>query len=576
MAEKFLDPEELPRELSRRFLPEDLPAGEWEALAPLFEDLEKRPLATKDEIERALLDLSELLSAIEEEGAIRHIRMTCDTTNPEYEKAYLAFLENVVPKVDEALHRLRLRFTQSPAWKDLPFVRYEVLRRKWENAVAIFREENIPLKVEEEKLGQRYQKIFGAMTVEFEGRTHTLQQMAKYLEEPDRRVRERAWELIAERRLKDKDELEDIFEELLSLRDKRAKNAGFENFRDYAFRERERFDYGPKECEEFHKGVEEAVVPLLRLLHKERAKRLGLKRLRPWDLLVDPEGRPPLRPFKEPEELVQGVAEIFRRLDARLGTLFQRMADLKLLDLGNRPGKAPGGYQSTLTERRLPFIFMNAVGRDQDLWTLLHESGHAFHTLLCRDEPLHMYRDPPTEFAEVASMGMELLATPFLDVFYPDEEDRRRSLEEHLYGIVRLLCWVATIDAFQQWLYTHPGHSRSERHKAWVEIFRRFSGLEDWSGYEEVLEHEWHRQLHLFLAPFYYIEYGIAQLGALGLWQKAQEDQKGALERYIQALRLGGSRPLPELFATAGLPFDFGPTALSRAAKTIHRALRLS
>lgn len=576
MAEKFLDPEELPREFPRRFLPEDLPAGEWEALAPLFEDLEKRPLATKDDIERALLDLSELLSAIEEEGAIRHIRMTCDTTNPEYEKAYLAFLENVVPRVDEALHRLRVRFTQSPAWKDLPSVRYEVLRRKWENAVAIFREENIPLKVEEEKLGQRYQKIFGAMTVEFEGRPHTLQQMAKYLEEPDRRVRERAWELIAERRLKDKDELEDIFEELLSLRDKRAKNAGFENFRDYAFRERERFDYGPKECEEFHKGVEEAVVPLLRLLHKERAKRLGLKRLRPWDLLVDPEGRPPLRPFKEPEELVQGAAEIFRRLDARLEKLFQRMAELRLLDLGNRPGKAPGGYQSTLTERRLPFIFMNAVGRDQDLWTLLHESGHAFHTLLCRDEPLHMYRDPPTEFAEVASMGMELLATPFLDVFYPDEEDRRRSLEEHLYGIVRLLCWVATIDAFQQWLYTHPGHSRSERHKAWVEIFRRFSGLEDWSGYEEVLEHEWHRQLHLFLAPFYYIEYGIAQLGALGLWQKAQEDQKGALERYIQALRLGGSRPLPELFATAGLPFDFGPTALSRAAKTLCRALRLS
>lgn len=576
MAEKFLDPEELPREFPRRFLPEDLPAGEWEALAPLFEDLEKRPLATKDEIEGALLDLSELLSAIEEEGAIRHIRMTCDTTNPEYEKAYLAFLENVVPRVDEALHRLRVRFTQSPAWKDLPSVRYEVLRRKWENAVAIFREENIPLKVEEEKLGQRYQKIFGAMTVEFEGRPHTLQQMAKYLEEPDRRVRERAWELIAERRLKDKDELEDIFEEFLSLRDKRAKNAGFENFRDYAFRERERFDYGPKECEEFHKGVEEAVVPLLRLLHKERAKRLGLKRLRPWDLIVDPEGRPPLRPFREPEELVQGAAEIFRRLDARLGKLFQRMADLNLLDLGNRPGKAPGGYQSTLTERRLPFIFMNAVGRDQDLWTLLHESGHAFHTLLCRDEPLHMYRDPPTEFAEVASMGMELLATPFLDVFYPDEEDRRRSLEEHLYGIVRLLCWVATIDAFQQWLYTHPGHSRSERHKAWVEIFRRFSGLEDWSGYEEVLEHEWHRQLHLFLVPFYYIEYGIAQLGALGLWQKAQEDQKGALERYIQALRLGGSRPLPELFATAGLPFDFGPTALSRAAKTLCRALRLS
>jgi oligoendopeptidase F len=573
VAKGFVDPKELPLEYPRRFLPPDLPAGDWKEIAPFFEDLEKRKLHSPKDLEQAFLDLSELLSAVEEEGAIRYIRMTCDTTSPEYEKAYLTFVEEVAPKVEEALHRLRVKFASAPAWKDLDPKRYLVLKRKWENAIAIFREENIPLKVEEEKLGQRYQKIFGAMTVEFEGRTQTLQQMAKYLEEPDRRTREKAWELISERRLKDKDELESIFEELLSLRQKRAENAGFENFRDFAFRERERFDYGPKECEAFHKGVEEAVVPLLRQLHKERAKRLGLKKLRPWDLLCDPEGRPPLRPFKEAEELVAGVQEIFLRLDPRLGELFRRMAELRLLDVANRPGKAPGGYQSTLTERRLPFIFMNAVGRDQDLWTLLHESGHAFHTLLSRDEPLHMYRDPPLEFAEVASMGMELLASPFLDVFYPEEADRRRSLEEHLYGIVRLLCWVATIDAFQHWVYTHPGHSRAERHKAWVEIFQRFSGLEDWSGYEEVLEHEWHRQLHLFLAPFYYIEYGIAQLGALRLWGKAQEDRKRAIEKYIEALRLGGGKPLPELFSTAELPFDFGPDSLSQAAKTIHRAL---
>lgn len=573
MAKGFVDPKELPLEYPRRFLPPDLPAGEWKEIAPFFEDLEKRKLHSPKDLEQAFLDLSELLSAVEEEGAVRYIRMTCDTTSPEYEKAYLTFVEEVAPKVEEALHRLRVKFASASAWKDLDPKRYLVLKRKWENAIAIFREENIPLKVEEEKLGQRYQKIFGTMTVEFEGRTQTLQQMAKYLEEPDRRTREKAWELISERRLKDKDELESIFEELLSLRQKRAENAGFENFRDFAFRERERFDYGPKECEAFHKGVEEAVVPLLRQLHKERAKRLGLKKLRPWDLLCDPEGRPPLRPFKEAEELVPGVQEIFLRLDPRLGELFRRMAELRLLDVANRPGKAPGGYQSTLTERRLPFIFMNAVGRDQDLWTLLHESGHAFHTLLSRDEPLHMYRDPPLEFAEVASMGMELLASPFLDVFYPEEADRRRSLEEHLYGIVRLLCWVATIDAFQHWVYTHPDHSRAERHKAWVEIFQRFSGLEDWSGYEEVLEHEWHRQLHLFLAPFYYIEYGIAQLGALRLWGKAQEDRKRAIEKYIEALKLGGGKPLPELFSTAELPFDFGPDSLSQAAKTIHRAL---
>lgn len=574
MLKGVLDPAELPREYPRRFLPPDLPAGEWEALAPLFQDLEKRPLDSKAEVEKTLFDLSELLAAVEEEGAIPYIRMTGDTTNPEYERAYLQFLENVVPKVEEHLHRLRLRFIASSGWKDLPSQRYLVLRRKWENAVRIFKEENIPLKVAEEKLGQRYQKIFGAMTVEFEGRTQTLPEMAKYLEEPDRRTRERAWELIAERRLKDKDEIEGIFEELCALRMKRAQNVGFDNFRDYAFLERERFDYTAEDCQRFHQGVAEAVVPLLRLLHRERAKRIRLKKLRPWDLICDPEGRPPLRPFQEATELVLGAAEIFRRLDPRLGRLFQNMAELGLLDLANRPGKAPGGYQSTLAERRLPFIFMNAVGRDQDLWTLLHEAGHAFHTILCRDEPLHMYREPPTEFAEVASMGMELLALPFLDVFYPDWEDRRRSLEDHLYGIVRLLSWVATIDAFQHWIYTHPGHSRAERHEAWVEIFQRYCGLEDWSGYEEVLEHEWHRQLHLFLAPFYYIEYGIAQLGALGLWERAKKDQEKALSDYRRALSLGGTRPLPELFAAAGLPFDFGPEPLARAASAIKRALQ--
>jgi oligoendopeptidase F len=573
MAKGGLEPGELPREYPRRFVPEALPAGDWAALAPLFADLEKRSVRAWSDLEHALLDLSELLSVVEEEGAVRYIRMTCDTANPEYERAYLTFVEEVAPKVEEALHRIRARFTALAAWTGLPAARYEVLQRKWENAVRIFREENIPLKVEEEKLGQRYQKIFGAMTVEFEGRPHTLQQMAKYLEEPDRRTREQAWELIAARRLKDKEELEAIFAELLSLREKRARNAGFANFRDYAFRERERFDYGPRECEEFHKGVEEAVVPLLRLLHKERARRLGLKKLRPWDLLCDPEGRPPLRPFSAPEDLVYGVQEIMGRLDPRLGGLFRRMVELDLLDVANRPGKAPGGYQLALTERRLPFIFMNAVGRDQDLWTLLHESGHAFHTLLSRDEPLHMYRDPPLEFAEVASMGMELLSSSFLDVFYPREEERQRSLEEHLYAIVRLLCWVATIDAFQHWLYTHPDHSQAERHRAWVGIFQRFAGLEDWSGYEEVLEHEWHRQLHLFLAPFYYIEYGIAQLGALALWEKGQEGRKETVERYIQALRLGGAKPLPQLFSAAGLPFAFGPAALARAARALHRVL---
>lgn len=567
-----LEPWELPREYPRRFLPSDLDLGDWDALAPLFSELERRPIATRETLERVLLDLSEFLAAVNEEGAVRYIRMTGDTANPQYEKAHLQFISQVRPRVKEAVHRLHTRFVGSPAWGSLDLARYAVLKREIENELALFREENLPLEVEDRKLGQRYQKVMGAMTVEFAGREQTLPEMARYLEEPDRKIRNEAWEKVAERRLQDRDELDGIFAELVPLRHKRAGHAGFESFRDYAFRERERFDYTPEHCFRFHAGVERYIVPLLREIQKRRAKRMGLKRLRPWDLLADPEGRPPLRPFTAAQELVEGCQDVFTRVHPELGAQFRRMAELGLLDLESRKGKAPGGYQSTLSECRLPFIFMNAVGRDADLWTLLHEGGHAFHTFATRNEPLYPYRHAPTEFAEVASMGMELLSEPYLEVFY-SSQDASRSREERLYAIVRLLAWVATIDAFQHWIYTHPGHTGEERREGWVGIFRRFGGIEDWTGYEDALESDWHRQLHLYLYPFYYIEYGIAELGALGIWLQARKDPSGAVERYRRALGLGGSRPLPELFRTAGIPFDFGPDAVGRAAEGLAQTL---
>jgi oligoendopeptidase F len=562
----------LPKSYPRRFLPQNADMGDWAQIEPLLDNLEHRSLKNAQELEQLLLDFSELASAIYEEGAARRIRMTCQTDNEEYKRAFLHFVENIEPKLKPRLHQFRVKYMQTPTRQALPQARYFVFDRNAANAVELFREENVPLETEATKLGQKYQTISGAQTVNFEGREQTLQQMAKYLEETDRKTRQSAWEKSEERRLQDRNALNSLYDELIGIRQKIAKNASFANYRDYLFRARERFEYTPEDCFRYHQAVERHIVPLWRQLQSERREKLGLKDLRPWDLSVDSESRPPLRPFQSVQELVDGCQKIFTRLDRELSEQFRQMAELNLFDLESRKGKAPGGYQATLAERRLPFIFMNAVGRDGDLRTMLHESGHAFHTMATRNDPFLPYRHSPTEFAEVASMSMELLSKPYWTVFYSTDE-AQRSAQEHLRGIVAILAWVATIDAFQHWLYTHPGHRVAEREAYWLELRGRFGGIESWAGYEEAQRNFWQRQLHLYLYPFYYIEYGIAQLGALQLYARAKKNPQEALAAYKRALALGGSRPLPELFVAAGLKFDFGEDTVREAAGLLRSEL---
>jgi len=555
------------REFPRRFVPTDAEMGDWTHLEPLFQQLLARTIDTVPELEQWLVDCSELSGAIMEERTRRYIAMTTQTDDPVREQAYNYFVQEIDPKVKPMWHALNVAYLRSPARRELPASRYAVLDRFVENDVALFREENVPLETEEALLAKDYQKVMGAMTITYGGQELTLQQAGKYLEETDRAVRQEVWELVARRRLADRDTIEEIYDKLLTLRARIAQNAGFANYRDYAFKRRRRFDYTPEDCFEFHEGVERAMLPLVRRIYDDRRRKLGVATLRPWDTQVDPLGRPPLRPFSTAEELVRGCAEIFRRVDPALGQQFTFMAEERLLDLESRKGKAPGGYQSTLHERRWPFIFMNAVGRDDDLRTLLHEGGHAFHQLAAREEPLIHYRHSPLEFAEVASMGMELLAAPHLNVFYKDGSEYRRSYRNTLEDAVLIFPWIATIDAFQHWIYTHAGHSREERRRSWLEVYRRFQPSIDWSGYEEELDYYWHRQLHLFTSPFYYIEYGIAETGALQVWRQSRIDHRAAVERYWQALSLGGSRPLPELFEAAGAKFKFDYETLKPLAE---------
>jgi oligoendopeptidase F len=548
----------LPPHAPRRFVPAEADLGDWKQIAPLFDRLEADIATCQSaaDLERWVIDWGELSAALDEESARRYIAMTCHTDNAQAEKDYLHFVEQIDPQTKPRQFRLEKLYLGHPGREQLPRARFEVFDRNVRVAVELFREENVPLETEEAKLGQQYQKLAGALTVQFRGEEKTLVQMGRFLEEPDRALREEAWKLVAQRRLQEREQFESIFDRMLKLREQIARNAGFANYRDFTFRRLCRFDYTPADCEAFHTAVEAEVMPLLRELQARRREQLQVQRLRPWDTAVDPLNRPPLRPFEEVGQMVERTQRIFDRIDAGLAGGFRQMRELKLLDLANRKGKAPGGYQSTLAEARLPFIFMNAVGLQRDVETMLHEAGHAFHALATQGENLYAYRNAPIEFCEVASMSMELLGNEHIEEFYaaPEADRARRT---HLENIITIFAWIATVDAFQHWLYTHPGHTADERSRAWVGLMDRFGGEVDWSGHEDARANLWHRQLHIFLHPFYYIEYGIAQLGALQVWANSRADKARALNDYQAGLALGGSRPLPELFTAAGCRFEF-------------------
>lgn len=555
--------ENLPAFKPRSFVPQKMDWGDWNQIAPLYDQLQTRAAACKTvaDLERWLLDWSELDAALDQDHSERYIAMTCHTDNADAEKAYLHVVEHISPQLKPREFKLAQIFIAHPLRKELPKSRYEVFDRNTALQVELFRPENVPLETEEAKLSQQYQKLSGSLTVQFRGEEKTLVQMARYLEEPDRALRQEAWELVAKRRLQEVEKIEGIFDELVKIREQIAKNAGFKNYIDYAFRSRRRFDYTPEDCLQFHDAIEKEIMPVVRELQAERRAQLKLPALRPWDLGVDPLNRAPLRPFEKVDGMVASTQEIFNQLDKTLGAEFQQMQDLHLLDLANRKGKAPGGYQSTLTEARLPFIFMNAVGVQRDVETILHEAGHAFHALASRGEDLYAYRESPIEFCEVASMSMELLGNEFIEKFYAPPE-AKRARHDHLEGIVKIFPWIATVDAFQHWIYSHPGHSRADRRAAWEKLMDRFGGDVDWSGYEDARGHLWHRQLHIFIHPFYYVEYGIAQLGALQVWANSKRDKSKALNDYKRALGLGGSRPLPELFSAAGCRFEFNQATM--------------
>ncbi len=539
--------------------PQAFAEATWDDILPYYNELAARPLDARN-VEAWLKDWATLEELLAEAGAVAYVAYSTDTASEAKEAAQVRFSSEIEPQVHEQHVGLSKRLL------DLGYERdgLETLLRSFRNQLDIFREENVPLVGEEERLNTQYNKITGGMTVQWEGEEIPLPRLQPFLLSPDRAVRERAFRLGAQQYIDRHDALAAIFDEQYKLRQQMAKNAGFANYRDYIFRAKDRFDYTPEDCERFHAAVEEAVVPAVARRLERRRAQMSLDTLRPWDTAVDPEGHPALKPFDAVGTLTGQAETIFQRLDPTLGGYFATMTDEHLLDLDSRKGKAPGGYCIDYAHRGRPFIFMNAVGVAGDVDTLLHEAGHAFHVFEAGAIPLYWQRFPGSEMAEVASMSMELLTAPYLardDGGYYSDADARRARVEHLEGILAGLPHIAAVDAFQHWLYTSgKGHDRDARDAAWLRIRDRFERGVDWSGLEQERVARWYRQLHIFLYPFYYIEYGIAQLGALQVWRNSLTDHAEALAAYRRALALGATAPLPQLFGAAGaaLAFDAG------------------
>ena len=529
----------------------------WDDVAPYFDDLVERPLdaATVEAWLRAWSRLEELVS---EAAAQAMIAYTIDTSDPEKEKDHLRFSTEILPRMEERSVELARRFVAlGHSTPDLV-----TTLARFRTSIEIFREANVPLFSELEELSARYQRITGSMMVEWEGVERPLPQLQPFLKSPDCAVRERAFRASTQPYLEERGALAGLFDRMFYLRQQAARNAGFANYRDYVFPAKFRFDYTPADCERFHEAVERAVTPAVARVLEHRRVRLGLDVLRPWDLAVDPYRGAPLRPFETVDEFVGKARRVFDRVDPVLGGQFQAMIDERLLDLDSRKGKAPGGYCETLHFRGRPFIFMNAVGLVDDVMTLLHEAGHAFHAFASHRQPLIWQRHPGSEAAELASMSMELLASPHLvqPTGYFSVEDHRSAWLEHLEDVLLSLVHIASVDAFQTWIYTSPdGGDAAARDEAWLRIRSRFERGVDWSGLERERVARWYRQLHIFMYPFYYIEYGIAQLGALQIWRNSLRDPAEAVARYREALALGAVRSLPEMYRAAGAQLTFDP-----------------
>lgn len=560
----------------RSFVSEDLVIDSWESIKIYFDDLLRRTISNKEDYLKWLMDKSELEAVLEEDSAWRYIKMTIDTRDEKLSNAYTFFVTKIQPELAPYEDQLNKKLVDSPFFEELNKIEaYRIYFRAVKTALDLFREENIPLEAELNEKSQLYGTISAAQSIEHNGEVLTMQKASSLLKETDEELRKTIFEKMSIRRREDIAKLDGLYSELIEKRHQLAINAGFENFRDYKFQSLGRFDYTKEDCFNFHKAIKKLIVPLVKEIQLEKLKKLGKEKFKPWDSEVDPDGKQPLKPFSKGEELLNGTIKMFDQIDPYFGDCLRTMNAMGHLDLDSKEGKSPGGYNYPLYEIGVPFIFMNSVGAQRDLVTMVHEGGHAVHSFLSRDLELTGFKSLPSEVAELASMSMEMLTMNLWKEFYSNEDDFKRAKREQLESILKILPWIAQVDEFQHWVYSNPTHTVAERHSKWSEISKEYgTGLTDWTGFEDMRATAWQRQLHLFEVPFYYIEYGIAQLGALGVWKNSMTNFSKAIEDYKNALRLGYTKTIPEIYKVAGIRFDFTENYLKELADFVQEELK--
>lgn len=559
----------IPKRPVRTFVSNDLKVDSWSKLQQYFQDLLDATISNVSELEKWLHNRSELESVMEEEMAWRYIKMNIDTTDEKLAKDFSFWITEISPNVAPYSHQLNKKVYDSPYLNELDNDKYFIYLRGLKEEIKIYREENIPLFVEMETKQQEYGAIAAKMSVEIDGESMTMQKAAQFLKDTDRSKRESVFNTINDRRLQDVEALDKLYDELIALRQTIAKNCGFDNYRDYKFAAMGRFDYTPKDCYDFHDAIAKEIVPIIEGFDNDKKNKMNLESYKPWDTGVDADGNAPLKPFDGGEELIDKSIKSFERLRPYYGECLEIMKEMKHVDLESKKGKAPGGFNYPLYEIGVPFIYMNAVGSQRDLVTMVHEGGHAIHSFLSRDLDLCDFKSVPSEVAELASMSMELISMDSWDEFYSDEKELQRAKKEQMQKVLEGLPWIAAVDKFQQWIYT-TDHTADQRRQEWKNIMSELnSSVIDWEGHEDAFLNLWQKQLHLYEVPFYYIEYGMAQLGAIAMWRSYKQLGQEALDNYDAALKLGYTKSIGDLYKTAGIEFNFSQEYVKELADFI-------
>ncbi len=558
--------------MQRHYLASDFKIQTWDDLKPLLEELKNRTLNSVADLKQWMKDHSEVEAVISEDGAWRYIKMTCDTQDEKLQNDFNFFVTEIEPHISPYSNDLNKKLIDCKYVDELEKDTYFVYVRGVKKSIELYREENIALNTELRQKEQEFGTISAAQTITHNGEEMTMQKAASFFKNNDRSLREKIYYQIQERKGVDETKLNDLYSELITLRNKVALNTGYANYRDYKHEELGRFDYKVKDCYDFQDAIQKHIVPLVSENEKVRKTALKLDVYRPWDKEVDVDGKTPLKPFTTGADLTAKTITCFKEIDPYFAECISTMRDMKRLDLESRIGKAPGGYNYPLMETDVPFIFMNAVGLHRDMVTMVHEGGHAVHAFLAADLELTEFKSTPSEVAELASMSMELISMEHWHAFFENKDELKRAKKEQLDSVLKGLPWIASIDKFQHWIYTHPKHTVAERYDAWMAISKDFgTGVVDYTGLENNVKRSWQSQLHLYEVPFYYIEYGMAQLGAIAIWRNYKQNPKQALENYKKALALGYTKTIPELYKAAGIKFDFSPDYVKELADFVKK-----